>query len=138
MRLGTRRSMHCDAIVRGSRCSSESTKYQQPLNKSSIRSWADVRVELLRQTCDYAEVQCDAIALDASDNRNDFLLSRNSVSPKRGDTAQRRERILSEFPNSEVNSSSAPPPLSVSRESIKEFAFASPIPRFPLSDRNSN
>lgn len=88
--------MHCDAIVRGSRCSSESTKYQQPLNKSSIRSWADVRVELLRQTCDYAEVQCDAIALDASDNRNDFLLSRNSVSrntTSRGDTAQRREGI---------------------------------------------
>ncbi|TGZ43796.1 hypothetical protein DBV15_04337, partial [Temnothorax longispinosus] len=59
LKLATRRSMHCDAIVRGSRCSSESTKYQQPLNKSSIRSWADVRAELLRQTCDYAmRVSC--------------------------------------------------------------------------------
>lgn len=69
--------MHCDAIVRGSRCSSESTKYQQPLNKSSIRSWADVCVELLRQTYDYAEVQYDVIALKASDNCNNLLLSCN-------------------------------------------------------------
>lgn len=69
--------MHCDAIVRGSRCSSESTKYQQPLNKSSIRSWADVCIELLRQTYDYAEVQHDVIAFNASDNCNNFLLSRN-------------------------------------------------------------